>query len=131
MKTYVLDSSALIAALKGEARADKVKALLGRASARQPLLMSVVNWGEVYSFMWRGWGRGVADARLLDIARLPVQLVDVDRTAAKLAATVKVRFGLPYADCFAAALAWSRDAVLVTADHDFRVLRNLLELVMV
>ena len=93
--------------------------------------MSVVNWGEIYHFMWRGWGQPAAESTLLDIARLPLRLVDVDAPTAKFAATIKVRFGLPYADCFAAALAWSRQAAIVTADHDFRVLKKQVELLLV
>lgn len=93
--------------------------------------MSVVNWAEVYSVTWRRRGRVAADSSLGAINRLPVQLVDVDRATAKLAATIKVRFGLAFADCFAAALAWSRRAAVVTADHDFRVLKKQIELLLV
>jgi predicted nucleic acid-binding protein len=37
----------------------------------------------------------------------------------KLAASLKAEHNLPYADCFAAALAQSRKATLVTSDKDF------------
>lgn len=93
--------------------------------------MSVVNWAEVYSVIWRSRGRVAADSSLGAIDRLPVQLVDVDRTTAQLAATIKVRFGLALADCFAAALAWSRQATIITADHDFHVLKKQVGLLMV
>jgi predicted nucleic acid-binding protein len=38
---------------------------------------------------------------------------------AKLAASLKAQYNLPYAGCFAAALAQARRATLVTSDKDF------------
>ena len=132
MKTYVLDSSALILFLRNEPGAAKVREVVGSTQGGGHVaLMSVVNWGEVYHYMWRGWGQAAAESTLVDIARLPLRLVDADAPTAKLAATIKVRFGLAFADCFAAALAWSRRAAVVTADHDFRVLKKQIELLLV
>ena len=49
MATTVLDSWALIAFFEDEPAADAVEELLARAAQdKQKLLMSVVNWGEVY-----------------------------------------------------------------------------------
>jgi PIN domain nuclease of toxin-antitoxin system len=49
MKPYVLDASALMTSFEDRAGADKVEELLAKAAeAKQPLSMSVVNWGEVY-----------------------------------------------------------------------------------
>jgi predicted nucleic acid-binding protein len=132
VKTYVLDASALISFLNRKKESEKVRNLLEKAREGQCRhLMSVVNWGEVYYVVWRGRGQAAADAKLLEIGRLPIRVVDVDPTAAKLAATLKVRFGLPYADCFAAALASFKGATLVTADHDFKVLKNDMNIVMI
>lgn len=122
----------MLAVLDGDARSTKVVDLLeSGAESGDCLLMSVVNWAEVYSVTWRGRGQAAADSRLAAIDRLPLQLVDVDAPTAKLAATIEVRFGLAFADCFAAALAWSRRATIVTADHDFRVLKKQVELMLV
>jgi len=38
---------------------------------------------------------------------------------AKLAASLEAQYNLPYADCFAAALAQTRKATLVTSDKYF------------
>jgi predicted nucleic acid-binding protein len=56
---------------------------------------------------------------LREIAQLPIQVIDVDMKLAKLAASLKAEHNLPYADCFAAALAQARKAALVTSDKDF------------
>ena len=121
MKTCVLDASALMTFFENRPGAAKVEDLLARAvGAKQPLLMSVVNWGEVYYSIWRARGEKVAHAKLQEIAQLPIQVVDVDMDLARLAASLKAQHNLPYADCFAAALAESRKATLVTSDKGFQ-----------
>jgi predicted nucleic acid-binding protein len=120
MKNYVLDASALMTFFENRTGADKVEALLvDAADAERPLAMSVVNWGEVYYAIWRAHGEKAATAKLQAIAQLPVQVVDVDMELAKLAASLKAQYNLPYADSFAAALTQVRKATLVTCDKDF------------
>lgn len=101
------------------AGADKVEELLAKAAeAKRPLTMSVVNWGEVYYSVSRTPGEKTA-AKLQEIAQLPIEIVGVDMELTKLAASLKAQHDLPYADCFAAALAQARNATLVTSDKDF------------
>jgi predicted nucleic acid-binding protein len=120
MKTYVLDASALIAFFEDRPGAEKVEELLAKAAeTKRPLLMSAVNWGEVYYSVWCARGQQAASAKLREIAQLPIRVVDVDVESAKLAASLKAEHSLPYADCFAAALAQTRKAALVTSDKGF------------
>ena len=127
MKRYVLDASALLAFFQDEPGAAKVQELLTEArQAERPLLLSVVNWGEVYYVAWQRTGEAAAQQRLEEIARLPIELVDADRDTAFLAASLKARHKLPYADAFAASLALHQKAALVTADPDFRRAQKLL-----
>jgi len=120
MKTYVLDASALMTFFENRPGADKVEDLLaGAVDAQRPLAMSVVNWGEVYYAIWRAHGEKAATAKLQEIAQLPIQVFDVDLELTKMAASLKAQYNLPYADCFAAALAQDRKATLVTSDKDF------------
>jgi predicted nucleic acid-binding protein len=121
MKNYVLDASALMTFFEDRAGADQVEELLAKAAdAKRPLLMSVVNWGEVYCSIWRARGEKAAAAKLNEIAQLPIEVVGVDMELTKLAASLKAQHNLPYADCFAAALAQARKATLVTSDKDFQ-----------
>lgn len=46
----------------------------------------------------------------------------------KLAASLKAQHNLPYADCFAAALAQNRKVAFVTADKDFGRVDRLLKI---
>jgi len=120
MKTYVLDASALMTFFQNRPGADKVEEILtGATDTERPLAMSVVNWGEVYYSIWRAHGEKAAAAKLQEIAQLPIQVFDVDLEFAKLAATLKAQYNLPYADSFAAALAQARKSTVVTSDKDF------------
>jgi predicted nucleic acid-binding protein len=129
MKTYVLDASALMTFFENRPGADQVEELLAKAAdAKRPLLMSVVNWGEVYYSIWRARGETVANAKLRQIAQLPVEIVPVDLELGKLAASLKAQHNLPYADCFAGALAQVHKAALVTSDKDFERVRSAVAL---
>ena len=129
MKRYVLDASALMAFFEREPGADRVEGLLGVAAAsHQPLLMSVVNWGEVYYSIWRKYGEEVARRTLAEIAQLPIEVEDVDMELARLAASFKARHKLPYVDAFAAALAKERRASLITTDKDFKLIEGEISL---
>lgn len=120
MKRYVLDASAVMTFFEDRPGADKVENLLERAAEKQHfLLLSVVNWGEVYYSVWRTHGEDAANEKLKQIAQLPIEVIDVDMPTTKLAASLKAEHKLPYADCFAAALAQQRKATLVTTDKDF------------
>lgn len=84
-----------------------------------PLLMSAVNWGEVFYLEWRYHGEvkaREADARLQE---LPIAVIAVDRERATRAGALKQKHSLGYADAFAAELAIERGAWLVTADPEF------------
>jgi predicted nucleic acid-binding protein len=120
-RRYVLDANALIGFFEDRQRvAAKVHQLLGQALRQDlPLLMSAVNWGEVFSIAWRRHGEEKAreaDARL---QRMPIVVIAVDRERASRAGAIKEKHGLGYADAFAAELAMEQSAWLVTADTEF------------
>lgn len=128
MKNYVLDASALMTFFEERAGADKIEKLLAEAAdAKRLLPMSVINWGEVYYAVWRAHGETVAQSKLREITQLPVEIVDADMELTRLAASLKAQYRLPYADCFAAALAQIRRATLVTSDKDFESVASLLK----
>lgn len=129
MKACVLDSSALMTFFEDRAGADKVRDLLAQAGDNHPpLCMSVVNWGEVYYAIWRVAGEKTANEKLQQIAQLPIEVADVDMALARDAARLKAENNLPYADCFAAALARTRKATLATSDKDFQRVEKLIKI---
>ena len=122
---HVLDASALMAYFEKEPGYEKVQKLLTEAAlGDRNLLLSTVNWGEVYYVTHRTHGVSQANQVAQVIDTFPVELVDVDVEIAKQAALFKVSHKLPYADCFAAALAKVRKATLITGDRDFKPLEG-------
>lgn len=118
---FVLDAHALLAYLQRERGFPVVRdALAHAATHEQPLLMTVVNWGEVYYTVRRERGQKIADEVCTIIQGFPVELIAVDQALAKQAALFKSDYRMSYADCFAGALAHLRDATVLTGDPEFR-----------
>ena len=84
--------------------------------------MSVVNWGEVFYVLWQRRGEEVARRAIENLSRLSIQPVSVDFEQSLKAGEIKTRHKIPYVDCLAAALAETRQAILVTSDRDFEKL---------
>ena len=120
-RRYVLDANALSGFFEDrEGTAGKVEHLLSEALRREtPLLMSAVNWGEVFYIAWRRSGEAKAREAEARLQELPVAVIAVDREMASRAGALKQEHGLGYADAFAAELAIDRGAWLVTADPEF------------
>lgn len=130
MKRVVLDSSALLTLFHNRPGAAKVDELLRLAiDGKRELLMSVVNWGEIYYSVWCDQGPVFAQQVLVKIAQLPIVLVPADVELTRSAAEFKANHKLPYADCFAAALASQRKASLLTSDSDFSHVQKKLDIV--
>jgi predicted nucleic acid-binding protein len=123
MKTYVFDASALFAFLRDRPGASKVEELLTEARrGRARVLMSAVNYGEVYGKILRDSGPAQAVTAVHAVSPLPIEVLDATSPRAFRAADVKAKYKLYYVDSFAAALAIEHKATLVTSDSDFRKL---------
>ena len=123
MKTYVLDASALFAFLRDKPGATKVDELLKEAMrGHASVLMSAVNYGEVYGVILRVHGQEQALTAVQAVSPLPIEMMDATPQRAFKAADIKATHNLYYADSFAVALAIEHKATLVTSDSDFRKL---------
>jgi ribonuclease VapC len=126
----VLDAYALIAYLENEPGSEKVEQLIRQArDSGRPLLVCVVNWGEVYYNTLRESGKAAADRAIQQLDSLPLEVVPADRELTLAAAGIKAAQRMPYADCFAAALARTRKAALVTGDKEFKALEGSIPVV--
>jgi predicted nucleic acid-binding protein len=124
----VLDASALMTFFEDRPGAEKVEELVARATdGKIELLMSVVNWGEVYYSVWRTKGPGMARKVVADIAQLPIDMVDANYKLTRIAAELHAEHKLPYADCFAVALAVNRKASVASSDADFAKVEKSVE----
>ena len=132
MATKVLDSWALIAFFEDEPAADEVEKLLQQAADEKlKLLMSVVNWGELYYSTMREVSQAAAEQTAQEIAALPIDIIGVsdDLALVKQAAIFKAMHKMAYADCFAAALAKLKNAELITGDPEFKALGKEIKIV--
>jgi predicted nucleic acid-binding protein len=120
-RRHVLDANALIGLFEDrEGVASKVERLLEQALQQDsPLLMSAVNWGEVFYITWRMHGETKAREAEAKLHDLPIAVIAVDQERASRTGALKQKHGLGYADAFAAELAIQRGAWLVTADTEF------------
>lgn len=119
-RTYVLDASALLVFLLKDAGSVRILQLLKDADRTGvPILVSVVNWGEVFYQSWQGHGEESARQTLADLLQLPIRIVPVDVPQVLKAGELKALHKIPYVDCLAAALATLTRATLVTSDRDF------------
>ena len=125
MAVKILDSWALMALFHGESAADEVEKLLSQAATdRHKLLMSVVNWGEIYYSVRRGASLEIAEQKVREIASMPIEIVPADMPQTHQAAIFKATRKMSYADCFGAALAKIRNAEFVTGDPEFKQLEK-------
>jgi predicted nucleic acid-binding protein len=127
MAIKVLDSWALLAFFEDEPAAEEVEQLLHQAAGQKhKLLLSVVNWGEIFYSTMRAVSQQAAEEKAGEIAALPIAIVGLgeDLNLTRQAAIYKATRKMSYADCFAAALAKSRNAELVTGDPEFKAVEK-------
>jgi predicted nucleic acid-binding protein len=130
VKRFVFDASALIVFLEDLPGAAKVENLLAMAiEGKSELLISTVNWGEVYHLTWRAHGEVAARKAIVGIRLLPIQVTDATSELTNLAVALRARNKIPYTGCFAAALAQQNRAVLVTADRHFVAVENDMKII--
>jgi len=123
LATKVLDSWALMALFNDEPAALAVEKLLIKAgTGSTKLLLTIINWGEIYYSIMRGASQDLAEHHAREIHAMPIELVPIETDLAlvRQAAIFKASRKLAYADAFAAGLAKLRNAELVTGDRDFK-----------
>lgn len=120
-RTIVLDSWAVLAYLEDEKSGQAVAELLSEAGEQgTPVRMSVVNAGEVWYILAREVSEAEADKAIRDFRQLGIEFMAVEWELARVAGSFKVRYRMSFADCFAAALAKSHKAELITGDKEFK-----------
>jgi ribonuclease VapC len=120
MKTYILDSFALLAYFRNENGADEIEDLLvGASEGKHTLKMTVVNAGEVYYMSVRKDGKNAAEKVWEALSNLPIEFVPIDIAFSLEAAKIKASFKLSFADAFAAVLTINIKGILITGDKEF------------
>jgi uncharacterized protein len=123
MGDLVLDAWAVMVWLKGQQpAADRMRALLEAADRRERrLAMNIVNLGEVFYLSVKA--RDLAfGRRVLETLQHRVTTISAHDELVMLAATLKSRHAISYADGFAAATALLQEAPLVTGDPEIKAM---------
>jgi predicted nucleic acid-binding protein len=124
-KSIVLDSWAIMAYLEDEQAGEKVADLIADAHDNGvPLLMSVVNAGEIWYIVARRTTPAEADRTVKLLTDIGIKFIDADWPLTKIAAGFKVNGKISYADSYAAALATQEEAILFTGDTEFAQLES-------
>jgi predicted nucleic acid-binding protein len=127
---YALDASALLVYLEKQRGYQKVKEAFTQAAEKGVnLLMSVVNWGEVYYILIRDFGINESEKIMNLIDSFPIDVISPDKELTQTAALYKATKKLPYADSFAAALAKHRKIDLLTADREFQSVQHDIKII--
>ena len=120
MSRYILDTSALLCYLRDEKGADQVYKIL-----KNDCSMHRVNLGELYYNVLKKDGEEKAAKIYSLILQYPIQFSD-DLTNHFLATVgrFKVYYKMGYADSYAATSTLFEEGILVTKDHDFKILEK-------
>ena len=130
MTVFVIDSSAMLRHIDGEAGADRVEAIIQMAlMGGAEVLVPAVQWGEIAGILRRRAGALEEKRILQSLLQIDIRVVPASAERAVHAAEIKEDRKLPYADAFAIELAMdSPDHVLVTADYDFKAVADLAQI---
>jgi len=120
----------MIAYLADEPSAERIGKLFGDAhESGIPLLMTVINAGEVWYTIARERSEKEASESIKDIDDLGVTIVEADWDLTLQAARFKAKGRIAYADCFAGALAKLRNAPVITGDLEFKILEKEISII--
>jgi predicted nucleic acid-binding protein len=121
--TYILDSSAILRYLDGEAGGVRVSEIIkSHLAGRCEAMISALHWGEVAGVIHKVHGRPGMDLALSRLHAFGLEIVPLDADRAVRASFVKLKRGITYLDAFAIELAAdSADRVFVTANFDFKL----------
>ena len=121
----ILDAHGLLVFLEKEPGFEKIESFFVAAVEKDNyLLMTTVNFGEVYYIVLRECGPDRAREIEKIINTLPIEIIDVDLEIAREAGRFKATKKISYADCFAAALTKLHNGELVTGDKEFKAVED-------
>ncbi len=125
MKSYVLDTSALLTYIELEDGHDLVdKLLMQSIDDEVELFISVISLIEVYYISKQEQDKSVAKERLELLNDLPIHQEEVTLDMANIIGNLKAEHRMSFADCCIAGLAQKKGAILVHKDPEFECVKN-------
>ena len=132
MVKIVIDSHSILSFLNKEGNYEKIGNFFKNAQANNVrLLMSSINFGEVYYIVYRKIGYMKAKELYGAITAIPVEIINPDIETVFLAAQIKATKKMSYADCFTAALAIKTEAAILTGDPEFKEIERKIKILWV
>lgn len=120
-KAIVLDSWSVMAYLEDEPAGQRISEIIVDAQESEtPLMMTVVNIGEIWYLIARKTSEKEADQTVSELKHLGIHFIEADWKLTREAARFKSHYRMSFADCFASALAKDRGADLLTGDLEFK-----------
>jgi predicted nucleic acid-binding protein len=124
-KSYLLDSSALLALIENEDGADRIASILREERALLPFLALL----EVHYVTLQERGQGEADRRYTLLRQLPCEILwQIDEPTLLTASRFKAGHRLSLADAMIAAFAHRQQATLVHKDPEYEALAEQVDL---
>lgn len=124
-KTYVVDTSAVLALIEDEAGADRVEQVLRHEQTLLPWVILL----EILYVTQQERGQAEAERRYALIKQSPARLLwDMDEPALLQAARLKATYHLSLADAIVAGVAARHQAVLLHKDPEYEALAGQVEL---
>jgi ribonuclease VapC len=124
--SIVLDSFALIGYLENETFSYRVEKILKQAREGKNLIyLHAIHLGEVYYITLREQGQDLANLAYARIRAFPLTYIEIiGEELLRAAAKLKANYPISYADAFAAAMAVTNKASLLTGDPEFQTLEK-------
>jgi ribonuclease VapC len=128
VKTFVLDTSAVLALRSDEPGAERVEALLKLASRRQcRLLVSFMTRMELLYCIGREEGDETAREALRLVDSFAIHWVSCDPEILETASRIKIHGRISVADSWIGATAIVHKAILVHKDPEFEPFKDILQ----
>ncbi|MBU2601951.1 MAG: PIN domain-containing protein [Actinobacteria bacterium] len=122
LRSYLLDTSALLSFIEDEAGADRVEQALKQTTTLVPWPVLL----EAHYITMREKGEAEAYRRTALVKQLKVKILwDMDESTLLTAARLKAEHRISLADAIIAAFALRRDAILMHKDPEFEALTGL------
>ena len=117
--TYIFDACALLALLKREEGADKVKTLLDEAQKGKSFIyMNIVNLIEINYCFQRVFGKEKTALILEQIYTLPISFIEIiDDIIFAETSRIKACYAIPLGDALGLATSIKMNGTFVTGDH--------------
>jgi len=128
-RSYVLDTSALLAYWNDEKGADEVEKVLRLSLSGTKVYISFMTLMEGKYQLWRKVGKGAADEFEQMVRNLPITRVNVTDRILDLASEIKAKTKLSVADSWIIATAMETGSDLVHKDPEFEQVKDRITLV--